>query len=114
MLYSLPSLMEVIGEPHHDQNKASLSHFQQGMSQGILWALPHLTGSIYMKWRWPRNCTGVSVCIQFLCTPCLLWSNDTIQYDKAAAMAYLQMKNQDDNFVYCVIVSNQAYIHTPV
>ena len=34
------------------------------------------------------RCTSASVCIQFFCTPCLLWPSDTIQYNKAAAMAY--------------------------
>ena len=33
-------------------------------------------------------CTSVSVCVQFFYTPCLLWPSHTIQYDKAAAMAY--------------------------
>ena len=61
----------------------------------------------------PGNCISASVCVQFFPTPRLLWPSDTIRYDKAAAMAYLRIKNQDDNFVYCVIVSNRAYVRTP-
>ena len=109
MLYLSPSLTEVLGEPHHNQNKASLSHFQQGRSQGSLLALPHLTGFIWTKSRWPSNCTSVSICFQFFCSPCLLWPSNTIWYDKAAAMAYLQIKNQDDNFVYCEQPSLHPY-----
>ena len=48
----------------------------------------------------PLRCTSASVCVQFFCTPCLLWPSHTIRYDKAATMAYFRNINQDNNFVY--------------